>query len=447
MWLILFLCLFIPAGPAHAEAAFALIRPIKGSELIPPHVLRQLQRTSLQVAAKQKGLQLLLSGEDPPTGSTIDVLSIESEITKGENGSFNIVTRLVDLKAKKIVNTNKRENIPEEYLMRLYQGAIESLFIPVDEKPGEDKIRDPKELLKPPTPTVKDSVLPTTTQTRKQNESEIDFKKRLKDLQGEVDAKMAMAKAANLAAKANENKVAVKTNASNMGGIEKTGGVSTTEEKFPPPAPNGRMSKRYSIDFGYEKRTLSSTDLVITQASAELLTLKGKMHSPFLFQSGWLAYTLEGAVGKPVSTPAEIPTPYELGAGLTLLGPSSFLSFGVVRDSAFFFNLPVPGGGLQTSQIDTNWLKASGDVTFNFKYPFGFFAAVGTPMGVKSNYGVLKEAGSWSGTFFQAAFRFTALVKNLDSSIMYERSTLSTEGVRPFTLNETRLSLLLRYSL
>ena len=447
MWIILLISLFLNLGHVHAEPAFALIRPIKGQESLPPHVLRQLKRISLQVASKQKGLQLLLSGDDPPTGSTLEVLALESEVIK-VNGTYTIEARLVDIREKKIRSTTRRENIPEEYLIRLYQGALEAVFLPVKDADEEDEEKEGKkpELKVPPPPTVKDSIKPTTTQTRSQNESEVDFKKRLKDLKKEVDDKIAKAKEQNdAAAQAANNNTPPKSNS--VGGMNAMDPIQTIEEKFPEPPKGITHVKRYVIDLGWERRSLTSLDLVETAASAELLTLRGRAHVPFFFNSGRLAWSSEGAVSRPLSVPADISTPYQIGTGLSLLNKSSFLTLGVIRDSSFFFNLPVAGEGLQTSIVDANWAKATGDITFNFKYPIGFMASVGTPLSIKSTYRSVENAKSWNGTFFQFAFRAPALVKNLESSIMYERSTLSTEGVRPFTLNETRLSILLRYSL
>src|SRR5690606_18010556 len=84
------------------------------------------------------------------------------------------------------------EGIRETDLLRLYEGALETLFIPFRKKPAENEPRE-----KPESTAANRPPRRNTTFTRTPDRHSLDFKKRVRDLKFGVDKQIAEAKEEN----------------------------------------------------------------------------------------------------------------------------------------------------------------------------------------------------------------------------------------------------------
>lgn len=418
------------------DRPLALIRQIQGVEILPPALSRQLERVGIQIVSKQKGYQLVLSGEDTPSSSLVDMVAIESEVAKSGTG-YRIEARLLDLKTQKLLTKASHDNIREEDVIRLYQGALESLFIPdvkkeIEATPAPFKTPNPK-INNPKNP-------PPALQVRTPNEKSIDFKKRVKELKFGVDEKIKIVNAEEKKkeAEAKENQVAA---AKAMSAQEANVGQSEDEPEVEKKKASKNYPKKMVFLLGWESRSLLSTDLVDTSSEPTLLTLRAMGHMPLDYFSGQLAYSFDVSVSRALSSAAPLPTPYQLGLAGSWLSKWWATSLGLHRDTSFFFNVPAPGAGLQTSMITTLWSRLQGEAYLGSSKAWKMRAAVGNPIMVSSGHSSVKKATKWEGTNFLAAVAVPLFSPVWETQLSFEKINLTTEGTRLFTINESRLTI------
>jgi hypothetical protein len=427
----------LSTGLEASDKRLALVRRIQGLEQLPENLSRQLRTVTLMVVTKQKDYELLLSGSNAPTSSIVDMVAVESEI--GRKGHFyRIETRLFDLKLKKLISRASRDNIREEDLVRLYQGALESLFLAEVKKTSAPTNKDNKI----DTPSNEKRKLPSTTHFSQPNHSALDFKQRLRELKNDTEEGIT---------KVTEKKETVtapekpKNESANISAIIKTNNLFNEKpflkEKTQPVYPT-----KYSLKAGYDSRQIDSDYFIYTSTKVQLLTLKAAAHYPLLFK-GRIAGSFDLAYSKAISAPIELPSIYQFGLYASWLNTDWNTSIGLNRDASFFANLPSPGEGLATQSIATTWLKIKGDILLTFKGIWELEWSYGIPIKVETNYAPLLDASKWQGASLHLAITPPLSFKKWKATLAIDKINLNTTGEQPFTLNESRMALSARRSL
>lgn len=426
---------------AADEKRLALVRRIQGLEQLPTSLSRQLQTLTLQVVTKQKDYELLLSGTDTPNASIVEMVALESEVARQGN-TYRIEARLLDLKTKKLITRAARDGIREEDLIRLFQGALESLFLPDPEKEKVPKppVQPKTVMAQPKTVAPKAKVLPPSLQVSQPNPPTLDFKKRVRELQRTAD----IAIGATVEQKKEDAKK-IKPSANTMARL----GVIKSEREVPfkKESISREFPQRMVLMAGYDIRDIKSDYYLITNTNAKLLTFKFSGDYPFSFWNGKTAIGYDLAYSRIVSVPMEIPSPYQVGLYASWLGNLWSSSLGIKQEATFFTNLPGPGEGIQAHTITTNWLTLKTELLLDIWGAWRLNASYGVPVGVTTNYKPLSKAKSWNGNNLYLAVTPPFNYKGWGSNIAFNQINLISQGERPFTLNESRIALSIRRSL
>lgn len=436
--LIIFTCMAAGAD----DKRLALVRKIQGTEQLPETLSRQLQSLTLQVVAKQKDYELLLSGTDTPNASLVDMVAVESEI--GRDGNYySIEARLLDIRTKKLLTKASRGSVREEDLLRLFQGALESLFIPDPEKALKKKEIEPAQKTEN-LPRQKQKY-PSTLQTNQPNLPALDFKQRVKDLKSGTD--QAIAKVVEEKEQAAAVKKETKNNPSTNQPPTTLAAMKSeafVEKKEP-------ISKVYPrqhvLMVGYDSRQVDSDYYISTATKAQLLTMKASGHLPLSMFDGKIAGSYDLAYSRGLSAPVELPTIYQAGLSATWLGTFLKTSVGVLKDSSFFVNLPSPGEGIFPSSISSTWMRIRSEITLDFRGRWIVAASYGMPLMVETDYKPLSKAKEWKGTNLNVSITPPYSYKSWETALTVDQMNLTTQGDRPFTLNESRVALSIRRSL
>jgi hypothetical protein len=421
---------------AHAnDSRLILVRKIQGLEQLSDALGRQMQTLTLKVASQQPGHQILLSGSDTPESTTVDMVAMEAEVGRSENG-YKIETRLLDLRSKKLLTKASLENIREENLLRMFQGALESLFI-LDEK-NPSKV--PK--VKTPQPVIKKENLrskPSTTQVNQADPPTLKFRERV--LQMKADADESIQKIVNdkqNAAPSAEKLSAPSTQSSSMASPNQ---VSVAEDPVKKAVIEKTYAKSYGLAGGYDSREIKSQYLVGTTTKAQLLTLKASAFFPMAFSSGKVGGDFDMAYSRAISSPVVLPSIYQIGAFLTWKEERWTLSTGLQQDSSFFVNLPSAGEGLKPQTITGTWLKLKSSFRFYAKGYWKVNLGYGSPLLAQTNYSPLKKVTKWSGLNAVLSVVPPWSYRQWQANFTIEKINLNTSGETSFTLNESRTGL------
>lgn len=425
-------------SPSFAEGSpYILLRPIMGIEQMPPTLNRQLQRTSLQIIAKQPGYDLLLSGEILPESSLVPVFAVEGQVSRNGRG-FSIEVRLLDIKSKQVVTKASRENIREEDLIRLYQAALESLFIP-DNKPTTTKEEEPiKEVEIKKTKVNKKSfyVSPPAHRT-------IDFKKRILALQRNTDIAIAELKEEVKKPEDNETKKEIiPTRSLASDGI--------LEIKIDSPLPKRIESRKFNsnhrIGLGYSIISVNSDYFINTTTSIHALSLNGNGHMPFSFFDGKVAFSYESSYSKVVSSTVKAPSLYSISPGFSWLNSYVNLGLYLSYETSFFTNIDQPGAGLKVFSLDPLSARIKAEFDFHAITKWNADISYSQIISANSNYRPLSQAKSWSGSSFKLALSPNYNYKDWRGVIHFEKSNLTSQGEKIFSYNDTRSALAVRRS-
>lgn len=425
------------------------MRRIQGIESLPDSLSRQLQTTSLQVVSRQKEYELLLSGTDTPNASIIDMVAVESEVARESNNGYRLEVRLLDLRSKKLLTRASRENVREEDLVRIFQGAIESLFIP-----DPDKI---KESEKKPAPPPKQTVAnpprpenqpPVPVQLNQPDRPTLDFRQRVRDLKLGTDSAIVKSVEEKKAAEAAESQSKKPTPAvAQQTAVSAPNMTSEKEMKFGPDPAFKAYPNQHVLMAGYDSRQVETTSYIGTTTKAQLLTLKAYGHRPFNLLDGKIAGSYDIAYSRAISSPVDLPSIYQFGLYGTFLSEHWNTSLGLQRDSTFFVNIAAPGAGMASQSIASTLLKLKAEINFDLKGRWVIGGHYGLPMMVESDYSPLKDAKKWQGS--QMGFSLTPPLSLMgwESSLNIDQLNLTSQGERSFALNESRFALSIRRSL
>lgn len=422
----------IPLSFSQSDVQYALIRDVRGLEVVPDQMKDRLRKLSMQVVLKQPGFQVLLSAEEIPSSSTVEIFAIESDIVK-ENDRYQIESKLLDLKKKTLVRKATVKNIRESDLLRLFQASIEAIFKPKKEVETEKVPEEKKEVTKKTTP-------PPATVITSAKPNAIDFKERINSIKIDVDRQVVKAAEAKKEEpkdelqKKNPNLNPQDRSSSNMVAAE----LPSPEKK--PESYKGKSS--YDLMFGWDKRVLLSDYFISTRTNTEMFTIKLSSHTTTRFFSERLAWSWDGAFTKLISGKIDPPNLYQAGLYLTWLDNWGYLSLGGMRDRSFYSNLSSPGQGLQLFTLDSDWILAKGQIRIPFLKDLKIHFAHGTLLQVTSGM----SQAQWSGNLFRAGIIPPRLVSNWDLNIMIEKIELSNQGVVPFTSEDSRMALFIQRS-
>jgi hypothetical protein len=435
------ICLFL-SGSALAQKTPAMIRKIQGLDKLDPSTARELERLTIKSVVSRKDLELIIGNSDLPQGSEIEMVAIESDISRqGDRYSFE--NRLVDVRSKNLLMKSGFQDVRGEDLIRLFKAGLEALFLP-----NPNPILDEESLSKPleqkPKIESKPMVQPkkkkaTTTQISQPDNYSLDFKKRVMDLQSGVDKQIVKAVDNIKEASKKEGPGQNPTMQPSHGG---------EENKLVQDGPDGKKNsqsypREHRLALGYETRDSSTVHNVDTSTKVSLITVRAGGHLPFGFWSGKLAYSYDLMLGRVMSFPYEVSSPYQLGLSATYMGEKSRFSAGLLQESLFFVNLPTPGEGLRGAQVVINWMRVRAETeVFGWKLT-GLY---GVPISTQTNYSALKDSGNWGGNLLHLDLSLPWLVKSWETNIMMERLSLTAQGETPFTHDESRLALSARRS-
>jgi len=219
----------------------------------------------------------------------------------------------------------------------------------------------------------------------------------------------------------------------------------TVVEKKEPVLKN--YERQHVLSVGYDSRQVDSDYYISTATKAQLLTMKAAGHIPFRLFDGRFAGSYDLGYSRALSAPVELPTVYQAGLSATWLGTFTKTSIGVLRDSSFFVNLPTPGEGLLPSSITSTWMRIRTEVTLDYRGRWIVAASYGMPLMVETDYEPLAKAKEWKGTNLNISITPPYSYKSWQTALTVDQMNLTTQGDRPFTLNESRVALSIRRSL
>lgn len=441
---ILILIMNLFALPVFAQDnQLAVIRKIQGVENLPSSLSRQLEKSTLQIIARQPGLELLLSGADIPSQSPVDAIAIESEIGKNSKG-YRLETRLLDLKSKKLINKASLNNIREEDLLRMYESALQNLFLPY-EKARQEKLKEEKPVQLNP-PVVAPKSVPSTTQLNLPDAHSLDFKKRVRELKFGVDDQIVKTVEQKELEEAKRRELK-KLQETQSQFVKSSGGY--LQKDLVPEQNKAKLTypSRHRFGIGYDMRSVQSiSDLIDTSINASLMTLSGTGHFPFLWE-GKLAGTYELSLSRAASAPAEVPMLYGGGAYLSYLRPLWEVSAGLFQDNTFFINLENQGQGLTPFTVTTIWMRVKSEFTLDIYGEWLIGTSYGIPVQSASNYSPVSQSNSWSGSHIQVSVSPPIRYGKFDMNVAFEQINLNSQGERPLTLNDSRIAFSVRRSL
>ena len=443
------LFLFLTFLSLTAEAnqkKFALIRRIQGFEQLPNHLSRQLQTSILAVVSRQKGYELLLAGTDSPEASTVEMVAVEAEVVR-EKKNYRFELRLIDVKTKKLITKASGDDVREEDLLRLFQGGVESLFIPDQPPEDESKTKPPVKNEKKKSELQKNQPPePITAQLNQPDKQTVDFQKRIREMKSGADKAIAKTAAESKKSAAASNGSANKSNSNLTGTAKPPVAYSEEEMGFEKEKFQKKYAMKHTLMAGYDTREVGNDYYINTTSKAQFLTLRAAGHQP-LFFDGHLAASWDVAYSRPLSTPAELPTIYQGGIFGTYLEKNWNVALGVTQDSTFFMNIAAPGAGLTAHSLTSNWIKAKSEFSFDIKGRWQIGLQYAQAMSATTNYKPLEDAKEWKGTSMLVSITPPYNFRGWESNLYIERLNLTSQGVRPFTLNESRYALSIRRSL
>lgn len=432
--ILLVLCL-LPNLVWSQENKLAIIRKIQGGENISPYLMKQLEKIAVQVVARQPNIELMLSPTQIPDNTFLNLVAVESDISKQKTG-YSIHSKLIDIRTKKLINSAILKDIREEDLQRLFESALQSLFDPWNK---EFKKKDPL------APKKTENVIQIEKKknskivfNQQQDAASIDFKKRVKELKMGVDEKIDEINLEQKEINKNENAESSTKPINNFAEAEN---LAEVEIKQAAAKKEIAFEFKHKIRFGYDSRSIQALSLISTTTTSTLLNLNATGIQPLSIFKGVLGVSYEVSYARPISVPAEISSPYKLGIFATYMPHFGDLSLGFVRESMFFINLPFPGAGLKGENVNVNWLEFKFEKEIDYKGLWNAVASYATSLGVETNYAPIKKNEKWTGRKMKISICPPFRVAKWATDLSYEKLNLISQGDFSFTLNESRLAL------
>lgn len=427
-----------------------MVRPTAGLDLLPPTLARHLERLALQVVSQRPQLELLLSGPSAPKSSKVDIWVVESEVNRAD-GVYEIETRLLDLKGKRLIKNVRRGNILEADLVRLFQAGIEALFTE-SEKTSNDtptaKTPQPPELnsekSSKPAPQLSN---PSTIKAP--SASAVDFRERVRGLKTDVDAKVS-----EVAEEEQEKKKLL----SQSNSLKAIPGSKLNKKShadlLPPPKSRFPYKLKYGFELGLEERTVSSKGYAVVRGTSNVIAVK--TNGFFGVPWGKLDAGLTGELyfGRISSAPLDVEAPYRIAIAPAVDWKSGHFSVGFSQESMHFFGISSFGAGQSGGAIKANFLDFSAQQCISFwGHPVCFSVLYAGLRSAVSNFEVVSTAKQWSGSRQRISLKIPSTLKHWDFAMSLDQLQLESEpvvlefvGVEPFSIQESRLAISLARS-
>jgi len=417
-FLLIFLMTFSMASLAD-EAKQILIRSFKGQENLNPSINSAIKRTILKKIAELPGYQLVLSSEAPPVASVNQAFALEGIIFEEKN-FYRIELSLLDLKKQSVVNAIKKSDVREEDLVRMIQGAIEALFLPLEKT--KKKVTNSSE------PEDFNRV------TNVANPNAVNFKERIQGLMSDADTAITK--------KASDNQADLsKENQSNSSGSNASGELISTIDH------EGLFNKKnllkilkyHSLAALFEKKSIETDSLVNTASESTYFRMMARGH---LWRNQSYRYSVNYSFDFSKALDAKVTSPNLISYGLMGVAEFETLSMGLgsSQENELFYNIQSPGSGLAAGTLSVMWLN------FMLKKKLGgeskhwlFSGQYKHPLSSKSQWQTISSISGIEGQGFQVEISPPLVVKGVNFRIIYQRTNLKLQGDFPFTLSENRI--------
>ena len=405
------------------EAKQILIRSFKGQEDLNSSINSAIKRTILKKIAEMPDYQLVLSSEAPPGASVNQTFALEGMIVE-EKDFYRVELLLLDLKKQSVVNAVKKSDVREEDLVRIIQGAIEALFLPLDKKPTNKK-------------KVTNSFDPEdfSRMTNTANTNALNFKERIQGLMSDADNAI-IKKASDEDKQADSSK----ENQDNSSGSNTSGAISTIDQEGLFNKNNLlKILKHHSLTALFEKKSIETDSLINTTSESTYFRIMARGH---LWRNQSYRYSLNYSFDFSKALDAKVASPNLISYGLR--GGAEFetlsLGLGSSQESELFYNIQSPGSGLAAGTTSVMWLnfmlqkKLGGEIKHwllsgQYKYP----------LSSQSQWQTLSSVSGVQGQGFQLEISPPIVVKGFNFRIIYQRTNIKLQGDFPFTLSENRI--------
>lgn len=440
-----FACLLVSLAIAD-DKRFVMVRPTAGLDLLAPGLARHIERLALQVVAQRPQIELLLSGPLAPNASKVDIWVVESEVIR-KNDVYEIETRLLDLRGKRLIKNVKRGNILEADLIRLFQAGIEALFIESEKAPPVQAPRTveappdtPDEQTGKPPPQKKINPSPLSPPTP----SVVDFRERVRVLKTDVDTEISEVAEEKKEEKA-KKKLSSPTRLGSSPAIPK-------EESQTPFEPKVKSKFKYDLkyDFGLslEERSISSQGYAVVRGTTNVVTAKAQGFMVVPWKKWDAGLLMEMAIGRISSSPLNISSPYKIALGPALHWKTGFAAVTFAREATHFFGISDFGSGESGGVVKANFLELSGRQCIAlWSDELCLEVLFGSLRSATSEFEVVSNTQAWSGSKLRLGLIMPFTLKSWNLAMSLERLQLESEpvvfefvGVKPFTIQESRIA-------
>ncbi len=416
-----------------AEKKFIMIRQFKGQDQLSRSLSSSLNKTVVKYLASLPGYQLLLNNSSPPVETLLTIYAIEGIIER-EGNTLSFTFDLLDLKKKVLFKTVKKSEIREEDFIRLVQGALEALFIALKNKNDEEF----EELSKKTTTKSGSDSNDTSVVTNSPNNTAIDFKQRIKGLQEGADTAITK--------KQQSDSNTDDSLSQNNSASSSTGGSFLSSTEMDQDSKKDKIISRvikrdFNVEVFYEKRNINTKSYIQTISDLNILHLQS---TGTLWHNEVKDFFIKMNVdlGKPLA--AELPAPNLFSYGLlsSYQIKSHFVGLGIKKEDLLFFNIPEPGGGLNSGTIQTTWAQALIEINpiikdkkWNVKTQY--LSSVASSTGWKP----LSKAKSFQGNSLSLDIGLPYLIYGMTPRLLYQSTNLAGKGDTTLSVNDTRIAL------
>ena len=407
------------------EAKYILIRPFKGQEKLNSSLHSAVKRTILKKITEMPGYNLVLSAEAPPSGSVLQTFALEGVIIE-EKEFYRVELLLLDLKKQTLINAVKKSGIREEDLVRIIQGAIEALFLPIEKK---SSVIEKNRVRSNAAPEDFNSLVNVA------NEDALNFKERIQGLMSDTDKAIINKTNAN----ANNSDSPVDKEASENQSL-KTAKILTTQEKenFFNKESMLKILKHHAVSALFEKKSIETKSFIDTSSEASYFRLMARGH---IWRNSNYKHSVNYSFDYSKALDVKVTSPNLISYGLMWRTELENLSLGAgpSKESELFYNIQSPGSGLEAGTTSITWLNLMIQKKIGREaIPWLFLMQYKHALSSQSQWKTISSSQSVQGQAFQVEISPPIVVKGINFRIMYQRTNLKLPGELPFTLSENR---------
>lgn len=389
------------------EKAVLFISPLTANFLSEDQA-RSIRKQMILVASKQLDFQIALGDKLDFQGMKTSIFTMDVEIKRSvTKGLFNVRAVLLDETNKRVVSKIKRENIKSRELLRSSQVALELLFRDYEEmKAKEEKAPEKKVTIKKKKAEKDKKKLVQLVNPEALSKKQVDFKKRIQDLEKDVEVSIEEAKE-SVAKKKKKEEEEKKSSTNKISKLEKK-----AEKQQPKKDPILARKQKSEFSVGFTNQDVLSKDILEVRNTIQYLSVGYMVQKEVAKDSTW-HYEYGLLFGKPVSKVEEEISSYKkLGGGIRKYFTSlrADIAIGLSLETLTFINLPEAGGGIKVAENNIIWADYTIDKTIAFKdYLIDIGIAYGKTISSSTKYKTLESTGlvgtkigayiDWTGLF------------------------------------------------